>query len=165
MIELKPISKESVPSVLEKAERYRLLNEPLEAECICLDVLDTDPDNREALITLILALTDQIDRRPSEKMRQARELLPKLADEYSIAYYEGIICERRAKACLGKGGPGSGHTAYGWFDKAMRYYERAAELREKGNDDAILRWNTCARILNRDPTLVPDERPTEDMLE
>ena len=59
--ELKTLSPEAVPRALEKAERYRLLNEPGEAESICLDALDVEPDNQEALVTLLLALTDQFD--------------------------------------------------------------------------------------------------------
>jgi len=44
--ELKTLSPESVPRALAKAERYRLLNEPVEAESICLDVLAVDPQSR-----------------------------------------------------------------------------------------------------------------------
>src|SRR6266853_596016 len=62
MFELKPLSKEAIPKALERADRYRLLNEPAEAESICLDMLEAEPDNRRALSTLILALTDQLDR-------------------------------------------------------------------------------------------------------
>ena len=165
MFELKPISMKSIPSVLEKAERYRLLNEPIEAECICLDVLNIDPENRKALVTLILALTEQIERRPQKKAKEARELLSRLGDPYSEAYFGGIIWERMAKASLKKGAPGSGHVAYGWFCKAMKLFEEAAELREEGNDDALLRWNTCARLIDRNPGLVSDDRSVEDMLE
>ena len=38
-----------MPAALEKALRYRLLNEPVEAESICRDVLEVDPDNQAAL--------------------------------------------------------------------------------------------------------------------
>jgi hypothetical protein len=30
----------------------------------------------------------------------------------------------------------------------MESYEKAAAVRPTGNDDAILRWNTCVRLLN-----------------
>ena len=60
MFALKPISRDSVAGALAKAERYRLLNEPNEAESICRDILQVDPANQEALISLILALTDQM---------------------------------------------------------------------------------------------------------
>ena len=42
MFELKPLSREAIPAALEKAMRYRLLNEPGAAESICHDVLRTD---------------------------------------------------------------------------------------------------------------------------
>src|SRR5207248_11695595 len=58
MSELKSLSKEAIPAALEKAERYRLLNEPGEAESICLDILKADPENQQAIITLLLALTE-----------------------------------------------------------------------------------------------------------
>ena len=57
MSELKKLSKEAIPAALEKAERYRLLNEPGEAESICLDILAIDPENQRAIIMLLLALT------------------------------------------------------------------------------------------------------------
>ena len=160
MFELKPLSRDAVPTALEKAHRYRLLNEPLEAESICRDVLEADPGNQEALVTLLLALTDQFDDRPSPCIEQAREILARLRDDYGRAYYGGIVCERRAKAHLRRGGPHSGHGAYEWFRQAMDLYEQAIALRPSGNDDAILRWNTCARILMSNPKLVPEPEET-----
>jgi tetratricopeptide (TPR) repeat protein len=166
VFELKRLSPEAVPAALEKAERYRLLNEPLEAECICRDVLDADPTNKRAKVTLVLALTDQFARRMAEKFHQARELALELEDEYSRAYYQGILCERRAKFSLDQATPGSGAVAFEWFREAMAHYERAADLRPAGNDDPILRWNTCARVLNRRPDLQPaPESASQDMLE
>ncbi|HEX7185670.1 MAG TPA: hypothetical protein VF756_27845 [Thermoanaerobaculia bacterium] len=156
MFQLKPLSKEAVPAALEKAYRYRLLNEPLEAESICRDVLAVDPGNQEARVTLLLALTDQFDERPHPCIEEAREVLSQIRDDYSRTYHAGILCERRAKAQLRRGGPGAGHAAWGWFHEAMEHYEEAAEIRPSGNDDAILRWNTCARILMASPELVPE---------
>jgi tetratricopeptide (TPR) repeat protein len=156
MFELKPLSRDAVPAALEKAQRYRLLNEPLEAESICLDILEVDPENQEALVTLVLALTDQLDERLSTAMEPARQALSRLHDEYSRLYYGGILCERRAKVHLKRGGALTGHSAYGWFKEAMEHFEKAAELRPPANDDAILRWNTCARILMGNPRLVPE---------
>jgi hypothetical protein len=160
MVELKPLSREAVPRALEKAERYRLLNEPLEAESICLDVLQADPDNQRALVTLVLALTDQFDEAFGEADLRLRETLPRLRDDYERAYYAGIACERRAKAELRKAGPGSGYAAYGSLQDAMRWFEQAEAIRPPGNDDARLRWNACARILDRHPNLgpAPDDR-------
>jgi hypothetical protein len=37
----------------------------------------------------------------------------------------------------------------------MQHYDHAESLRPPGNDDALLRWNTCARILMRNPELRP----------
>jgi len=49
MFELKRLSTAAIPAALVKAERYRLLNEPDEAQSICEDVLHADPDNFEAV--------------------------------------------------------------------------------------------------------------------
>ena len=100
MFELKPLSREGIPGALAKAERYRLLNEPGEAESIYLDVLEIDPDNQQALVGLVLALTDQFEHGVPGCVNQAREVLPRLREEYERAYYAGIICEREAKAQL-----------------------------------------------------------------
>ena len=154
MYELKPLSKEAIPRALEKAERYRLLNEPAEAESICQDILRIDPDNQRTLVTLLLARTDQFAGLGGDAGR-AREVLPRLRDEYERAYYAGIICERRAKAHLEHGGPGSGFAAWGGFSEAMTWYEKAEAIRPPGNDDALLRWNRCARFLMAHPHLQP----------
>ena len=147
MYDLKPLSKEAIPKALEKAERYRLLNEPWGAESICLDVLQLEPENQRALVILLLAITDQFVNSP--RVHEARELLPHLQSEYDRAYYAGIICERRGKTLLDHSGPGSGYVAYDWFRDAMSNYEKAIAVRSPGNDDAVLRWNTCARIITR----------------
>ncbi len=160
MAELKPLSRQAIPRALEKAERYRLLNEPVEAESICLDVLATDPGNQTALVTMLLALTDQFDDGALRVAARAQEVLKDLRDEYERAYYSGIVSERRAKAQLKRGGPGSGYTAYESFREAMRFYEKAEKIRPPGNDDAVLRWNTCARILDRHHDLMA--APVED---
>jgi hypothetical protein len=153
--ELKPLSREAIPAALQKAERYRLLNEPEDAESICLDVLAIDPDHQGALVTLLLALTDQFDTDPETGMQRAREVLPKLRGEYERAYYEGLICERRAKAQIRSGIPGARFAAYAWFREAMRWYEEAEPMRPAGNDSPVIRWNTCARILARSQGLEP----------
>jgi hypothetical protein len=149
MLELKPISKEGVPAALEKAERYRVINDPSSAESICLDVLLVDPENQQALVTLLLAITDQFADGPAEGVRRAREVVSRLRDEYKRAYYAGIICERCAKAHLRRGALGAADLAGDWFREAMGWYEKAEALRPRGNDESILRWNTCARILAR----------------
>ena len=59
MFELKSLHKEAVPAALERAKHYRLLNESGAAESICLDILQVEPDNQEALVTLVLAMSDR----------------------------------------------------------------------------------------------------------
>lgn len=155
MFELKKLSPEGIERALEKVERYRLLNEPWEAESICRDVLDADPDNVEALVSLLLSLTDQFrgDRGPPVSDVQA--LLPRLPDEYRREYYAGIICERKGTAALKRAAHGSGPLVYDWLRKAMSHYEKAEELRPPGNDDALVRWNTCARLIMRHEHVEP----------
>jgi hypothetical protein len=166
MFDPKPISREGVPRALQKAERYRVINDPTSAESICLDVLAVSPENQQALMTLLLAITDQFGEAPTEGVRRAREVLPRLDDEYKRAYYGGIICERCAKAQLRSGAPRSGEMAYQWLREAMSWYEKAASQRPHGNDDAILRWNTCGRLLARNPHLKPGtDEPVELSLE
>src|SRR5438093_7288874 len=149
MFDLKPLSREAIGAALEKATRYRLLNEPAEAESICLDVLQTEPNNQQALAILLLALTDRFSKGYAVSDTQAQEVLARLQSEYDRAYYAGIICERKAKAQLHQGTPGSGFTAYDLIREAMIWYEKAEAIRPAGNDDALLRWNTCARIIMR----------------
>jgi hypothetical protein len=166
MFDLKPISRAGVPLALQKAERYRIINDPSSAESICLDVLQVEPDNQQALMTLLLAITDQFAEGPTEGVRRARELLPRLDDVYRQAYYAGIICERCAKAQLRRGILGSEELAFPWFRDAMSWYEKAEALRPAGNDEAILRWNTCARILARNEQIQPrEEEPIQPGLE
>lgn len=153
MFELKPISRAAVPEALQKAERYRLLNEPWQAESICQDILSVDPENQAALVMLLLSLTDQFGQGVSAAA--AREVLPRIAGHYERAYFAGIICERWAGSLLRQGAPGAGFTAYQSLRDAMQHYERAESLRAAGNDDALLRWNTCARILMRNKELRP----------
>jgi hypothetical protein len=160
--ELKPLHKNTVPAALDKAERYRLLNEPGQAESICLDVLLIDPAHQRALVTLLLALTDQFDKGPAAYVNRAREVVALLNDEYERAYYSGIICERRATAQLKMGAPGSGAVAYNWFREAMEYYEKAEALRPPENDDPVLRWNTCARRIMANADLRPVAHETAE---
>lgn len=156
MLKLKPLAKEAIPAALEKARHYRLLNEPSQAESICLDILEVEKDHEQAIITLILTLSDLFDRRLTDAFPHAKELIARLTDDYSRAYYRGLISERRARASLKRGGPGADGMAHDWFQKAMAFYDQAAEIRPPGNDDALLRWNTCARTLNSHPQLAPE---------
>lgn len=149
MYELKPLSKQAIGGALEKAERYRVLNEPEEAESICRDVLEIDPENQEALCTLLLAMTDQFGRRMFDSFQPALEILPRLTDEHDRAYYEGIIYERRAKAHLGEPTTEGQLQAYDFFQQALACFERAEKVRPAGNDNALLRWNSCVRSIQK----------------
>ena len=164
MFDLKPLDESSIETALQKAERYRLLNEPEDAESICRDVLAIDPDNRQALVTLTLALTDQFDDSFAGRYEESLEIAARLGSEYEREYYAGIIYERRAKSIRFRASPGWGSVAYDWFRRAMESYERAEKLSPERNDDAILRWNTCARIIMENPGVKPEEyesRPVE----
>ncbi|NOT64081.1 MAG: hypothetical protein HOP19_28030 [Acidobacteria bacterium] len=149
MFELKPISPDGIEQALEKAHHYRLLNEPGEAESICLDVLEVDPNNQQALATMLLACTDRFAKGHTASVQKAKEILPRLTDNYQRIYFAGLIRERQAKARLAQGGPGAGYDAYEMLREAMNYFEQAEAIRPAGNDDAILRWNACVRIITR----------------
>jgi hypothetical protein len=151
--DLKSISNEGVPKALEKAERYRLLNEPSLAESICLDILAVSPSHQQALISLLLARTDQFGS--GVTVESAQEVLHRIEGEYERAYYAGLIWERKGHAHLRQGGLSSNANTYHALREAMQHYERAETLRPAGNDDAILRWNACARVLMRHPEIRP----------
>jgi hypothetical protein len=165
MYQLKPLSKAAVPAALEKAERYRLLNEPSEAVSICQDVLAVEPHHQAASVILLLALTDQLLDEPAVGA-WAQQVAASLSDEYARLYYSGIVAERCAKAHLRRGGV-SPQGVYEWLTEAMDYFERAEAVRPAGNDDAILRWNACARLLQEHSNLQPssDERTEPLFLE
>ncbi|MCC7000881.1 MAG: hypothetical protein IT357_01900 [Gemmatimonadaceae bacterium] len=153
--ELKRITKEGVPAALQKAHRYRVLNDSVAAESICLDVLTVDPANVEAVVTHVLAITDQFHAGHAADRARAEAAVGALTDPYRLAYYQGVICERWATGILRRAGPRSGEIAHEWFAKALDWYAKAEAMRPAGNDEAILRWNTCVRILQREPGIRP----------
>lgn len=154
MFDLRPLSTSAIPSALAKAERYRLLNEPGEAESICLDILAVDPDNQDALTTMILALTDQFRDHDGGHPRKAEQLVPRLHGDYQRAYYGAIVKERRARAAWVRG---HASMAHGWLVEALHGFDQAIALKPAGNDDAVLRWNACVRLLQRIPEPHPQE--------
>ena len=165
MIKLKPLKPEAFSTALDRAKRYRLLNEPDDAESICLDILAVHPDHQEALITLLLALTDKFRYSGiTPAFEHAEEIVPKLDNSYSKSYYRGIIFERRAKFHLKQGGPGCGTAAYDWFVKAMDAFSEALSADDPKNQEAVLRWNSCARILNSRPEVKADDSSGAEML-
>jgi hypothetical protein len=153
MFELKPLSKDGIPRAISKAERYRLLNEPRDAESICRDILRTDPGNQDAVTIMLLALTDQFGKDRKVAITHAQEMATRIDNDYARAYYTGVICERWAKAQLDSNVPG--YAVFEWFHRAMEHYEAAEAIRPSGNEDAILRWNACARIIKRNDALRP----------
>lgn len=156
--ELKSISPKAIPEALAKVERYRLINEPALAESIYLDILAVVPDHQQALISLVLARTDQFQS--NVNVRPAQEALARIKGDFERAYYAGIIWERLGHARIRQGGSG-GASAYHALREAMNHYERAIEFAPVGNDDAILRWNTCARTIMQNPDIQPspEEEP------
>jgi hypothetical protein len=157
MPELKRLHKDAIPAALEKAERYRLLNEPGEAESICLDILAVDPANQRAIIILLLALTDRFEKGYGVGETQTKELLSRMRSEYDRAYYSGLVAERRAKMKLRQNTPGCRFQAYDLLREAMEWFEKAEPFSPPGHDDAILRWNTCARIIERNKLVAREE--------
>ncbi len=167
MLTPKPIHRESIPRALAKAERYRLLNEPSQAESICRDVLLVDATNQAALVSLILALTDMFGARRINP-DDARSLVQRLESEFDRLYYSGVVEERSARALLlARHSPPDVHAR---LQSAMQNFDQAQQHAPPGNDDAILRWNACVRFINamrlgdapsedRDPTRFDDEVP------
>ena len=147
MFELKALSSDAIPNALERIERYRLLNEPVVAVSICQDILAVDSESQEALIGMILAITDQFCDGNGARINQALELIPGLKEEYNQNYYTGICYEREAKARLSRRYPGVEHDAYDLLNDAMKWFEKAEALQPVGNEDAKLRWNSCARVI------------------
>ncbi|HEX2688387.1 MAG TPA: hypothetical protein VHN14_17270 [Kofleriaceae bacterium] len=146
----KQIAADGIPHAMEKAERYRLLNDPVQAESICHDVLAVDADNQDALRCLILSLTDQFSASGAANAAQeARTHIVKLSDEYERAYYSGLVHERETRAFLHRKNAVRS-VAYDGFRHAMEWYERAEAQRPPGNVDAILRWNSCVRTIERE---------------
>ncbi len=163
MYELKPLSPQAVEGALAKAERYRLLNEPAQAESICRDILEVDVQNQAARRILILALTDQIAQE-RDAFQQALNAAASLEEDYDRIYYAGIAWERRAKARHEEGGRGSQHAVHDWIGRAMDCFAKAEAVRPAGNDDSLLRWNTCVRFLRQHPQYAELDREVTEPL-
>lgn len=160
MGELKRIHERAIPAALERAKQYRLLNEPQEGESICRDILEVDPSHQDAIRTLLLALTDQFERDLRTMRAEAVELLARLRSEYERGYYDGVIHERAGKALLEAGYPRA--AVYEAVREAMDLYAKAIDMAPDGDDEAILRWNTCVRMIERHG-LCPSEAGEHEM--
>lgn len=164
--ELKRLGRDALPAARDRAKHYRLLNQPHLAESIFRDILEVDPGDEEARVGLIMSLCDEFLTGGGHPVSEVLRMAGELEDEYQRAYYSGLVCERKAQAHLQKGGPMAGSLAYDWLRQAMDHYTEAESLRPEDNDDALLRWNTCARILNTRPDVRPrPEDTTVQMLE
>jgi hypothetical protein len=159
VFELKSLSQEAIPGALAKAERYRFLREPMQAESICRDIVATDPSNQEARILLLLCLTEQFDQ--GMNMQDTLDAWNAIRGDYERAYYLGLIYERRALALFRHTDFRSGQAIHTLILQAMESYEKAWALRPSGNDDSVLRWNSCARFLRRTPHLTPVKQAPE----
>jgi tetratricopeptide (TPR) repeat protein len=157
--QLRAISPGSIPHALAKAERYRYLAQPEEAESICRDILAVDAENQAGWRLLGLCITDQFSGDVTDRYSEAEEAFKKISDRYEQLYYTGVLQERRAKAQLRAGQPPHGVRVR--FEEAMRCFDEAAKIRPKGDDDALLRWNRCARLLEA----LPEEEEREKALQ
>lgn len=146
---LQDIHADSIDLALERARQYRSLLEPEIAESICLDILNIDPGNQAALVVYILALSDQISTSGSQSpFQQIDNAIEQLSSDYKKMYYTGIVHERRARFLLTQ--PMSRAFAYDYFVKALDCFQHAENMRPDHNDEAILRWNSCVRIIQRE---------------
>ena len=152
------LTKDSIPDAIKKSERYRLLGEPDEAESVCLDILRVDPDNQDAKIDLILAITDQFGRERRPRVDLAMKVVGELTDEYHRRYYEAVVLEREARAHLDLDTPPV--LVFLRYCEAMDRFADAAAIRPTGDDSAVVRWNACVRAIRRrqlQPGLDPEE--------
>jgi tetratricopeptide (TPR) repeat protein len=154
---LKRISSNAIAEAIAKAELYRSLNEPEEAESICRDILAIEPHHQLALRLLGLALTDQFTGGGLDRYRETERIFAELQDPYERLYYTGILHERRAKAQLTRDLPRA--SVLSLFEEALRMFAEAEKTRPAGNDDAILRWNRCVRLLQNPAYGWEDVRP------
>ncbi len=157
--QLKTISTSGIAEALAKAKHYRYLNQAEEAESICRDILAVEPENQMALRLLGLAITDQFTGAVTDRRQEAQDCFEKLTSPYERSYYLGILHERRAKAQMRAGH--LAHSLVASFERAMQFFEEAEKIRPQGNDDALLRWNRCLRLLQSIPELTRERESVE----
>lgn len=154
-LKLKTISKSGIAEAITKAELYRYLNEPEEAESICRDILAVDPTHALGLRTLGLSMTDQFTGGAEDRYAEVESIFQRLQDPYERHYYTGLLCERRVKAQLRSGR--APHTLLPLLERALQCFGDAERIQPPGNDDAILRWNRCVRLLQSQPEFEAEE--------
>lgn len=140
---LKSLKGHDLVAALEKANVYRALNQPEEAESICQDILAVEPANQAAQKTLGLAITDRLAE-SALLFDEAMKVFGKLTDEYERKYHQGIAWERLGKARLSRG---EAHGALTSLEHALEHYEEAEALGPKNAADPVLRWNRCVRLI------------------
>lgn len=156
-LKLKSVSKGGIARALAKSEIYRYLNEPEETESICRDILAVEADNQAALRMLGLAMADQFCGGVSDRCAEVESIFQSLTDPYERLYYTGLLHERKAKAQLRAGEPL--RVLVPLFENAMACFEQAERIRPQDNDDAILRWNRCLRLLQSLPSTEAEKEP------
>ena len=148
-LKLHDIHADAIKKALKKAKQYRSLLEPEIAESICLDILHIDHDNQDALVVYILALTDQFHHADKQtQVKVIQKAIEKLDSQYHRFYYTGLLNERRARFLISQ--PMSHTFAYEYFIEALQNYQKAEQIRPENNDEAILRWNSCIRIIQQE---------------
>jgi tetratricopeptide (TPR) repeat protein len=147
--DLKRLPRASLEAAIAKAAHYRDLNQPEEAESICLDVLDVDAAHQVAHRLLGLALTDRLTTGQAGLLERALDAFEQLTDEYDRVYHIGVAWERAAKAHLERK---EGHSAVTAFEHALALFAKAESLRPD-SPDPVLRWNRCVRLLETHPLL------------
>ncbi len=153
---LKTISPSGIAQALSKAQVYRYLMEPGESESICQDILAADPENQAALRLLGLSITDQFTGESSDRCAEAESAFRRLTHPYAQHYYLGILLERRAKAQMRNARPA--YVVEALIEEAMLHFEEAEKIRPGDNDESVLRWNRCVRLLEKLPRSETNER-------
>ncbi len=149
------IHKTAIPNVLKKAKQYRLLLEPDLAISICIDIFAIDANNQEALIIYILALTDKLSNGCKVTDKKILDTIAKLSTKFYKDYYTGIFLEKKARAMLKN--TMSKSFAYAAFMQAIKAYKQAEKLADKDCSDAILRYNSCLRTIEKQHLIPRDE--------
>ena len=160
-LQLKSLTAAGIERAVERAHYFRLLNEPAQAESTYLDILRTEPNNQRALIGLLLALSDQFALGISIDNSRIEEILNRITDEYEKLYLRGVVFERMARAKVEQGLPHASTIAYDLSRQAMGLYEQAEQCRPEGNDDSLLRWNACVRMIHQhrlEPHMADDDQ-------
>jgi tetratricopeptide (TPR) repeat protein len=142
--ELKRLPAASLQAAVAKAEHYRNLNQPEEAESICEDVLAVDPGHQQAWQILGLAVTDRFATGHVGLLERALAAFEHLSDDYQRTYHLGVAWERAAKMHFEHQEMQSAAAA---FEHALDHYKSAEKLRSD-LPDPLLRWNRCIRLIS-----------------